>query len=183
MYNEKEQPKIAIIGAGIAGLSCARHLTSTNKNLVINIFESQEIHGGRIRALKGFSDVDIELGAEEVHGESSPYYKLIEKNGGKLFDFWNNFSFYFEYKNELLSEDTLYKKSKQAKQVMDFFKDLKDSDNKTNYEDITVREYAKKYGIGNGELDYILDCFLAVETASDIDKMSVKGILNLFSLP
>ena len=43
--------KVAIIGAGLAGLNCARHLEN-NKNIHIDIFEKTDRIGGRIKTDK-----------------------------------------------------------------------------------------------------------------------------------
>ena len=43
--------KIAIIGAGWAGLSCAEKLISTNPEIEITIYEASPLVGGRAKGL------------------------------------------------------------------------------------------------------------------------------------
>ena len=59
---------VVIVGAGVAGLSAARELTSAGLKLAV--IEARERIGGRIFTLRDpLSPVPIELGAEFVHGE------------------------------------------------------------------------------------------------------------------
>ncbi len=57
---------VIVIGAGAAGLCAADALVAAGHSAVI--FEASDHVGGRVRSLEGFTDVPIELGAEEVHG-------------------------------------------------------------------------------------------------------------------
>ena len=65
--------KIAIVGAGAAGLYAATLLTGQE----VTIFEATDKPGGRIRALKGFADFDVELGSEEIRGKNSIWYDWV----------------------------------------------------------------------------------------------------------
>jgi monoamine oxidase len=92
---------VVIIGAGIAGLSCAKYLIENDINDFV-IIEAHNQIGGRcqtiqlctysankcikeekkIRKLKILVDHQIELGAESLHGEISnnPLYQLAEEH-------------------------------------------------------------------------------------------------------
>ncbi|XP_053389187.1 spermine oxidase-like [Mercenaria mercenaria] len=67
MYVRK-QPKVVIIGAGIAGISAARRLVDAEFKDVI-ILEAANRIGGRIHTVKfGDGDMPIEMGANWIHG-------------------------------------------------------------------------------------------------------------------
>jgi len=55
-----------IVGAGAAGLAACHALLAAGQDALV--LEASARIGGRIRALEGFADFPIELGAEEVHG-------------------------------------------------------------------------------------------------------------------
>ena len=61
---------VAIIGAGVAGLSAAYHLAQVGRRVVI--LEAQERVGGRILTRSG-----VELGAEFIHGEPKATVELL----------------------------------------------------------------------------------------------------------
>ena len=75
---------VIIIGAGASGLYAAHMLKQHAKNADIKILEASSTYGGRIKSLSGFADFDIELGAEEVHGEKSSWYDTVKNAGGNL---------------------------------------------------------------------------------------------------
>jgi len=66
-----------VIGAGAAGLACARDLTGRGKRVCI--LEARDRIGGRIdtRRLSG-SGVPIELGAEFIHGEPEATFAIVD---------------------------------------------------------------------------------------------------------
>ncbi|KAH9395614.1 hypothetical protein TYRP_020642 [Tyrophagus putrescentiae] len=74
-----QQPKIAIIGAGIAGLSAARALFAGGlQNLTI--FEAANRIGGRIHTVP-FGDHHLELGAQWLHGQQdNVLYRFAEEH-------------------------------------------------------------------------------------------------------
>jgi monoamine oxidase len=66
-----------VIGAGAAGLACARDLTGAGKRVCI--LEARDRIGGRIdtRHLSGIG-VPIELGAEFIHGEPKTTFAIVD---------------------------------------------------------------------------------------------------------
>ncbi len=85
--------KIAVIGAGAAGLYAADYLISKGLNVVV--FEASDRIGGRVKTLRLFekptdslwlnphskvaSDFPVELGADRIFGDDSIWASLIQK--------------------------------------------------------------------------------------------------------
>ena len=61
---------VAVIGAGVAGLSAAYHLAEAGRRVVV--LEAQERVGGRILTRSG-----VELGAEFIHGRPKVTFDLL----------------------------------------------------------------------------------------------------------
>ncbi|CAF2351528.1 unnamed protein product [Rotaria sp. Silwood2] len=72
--------RVVIVGAGIAGLSCAKYLIENGINDFV-IIEAHDQIGGRCRTIELFEH-PIELGAESLHGEllNNPLYQLAEEH-------------------------------------------------------------------------------------------------------
>ncbi|UJR27805.1 hypothetical protein I4U23_009074 [Adineta vaga] len=72
--------RVIIIGAGIAGLSCAKYLLENHIDDFI-ILEAQDRIGGRCQTISLFEH-QLELGVESLHGDrtNNPLYQLAEEN-------------------------------------------------------------------------------------------------------
>jgi monoamine oxidase len=66
--------KVLIIGAGAAGIYAAHLLM--HYGIEVEILEASSRIGGRIQADTSFSDLPIEMGAEEIHGNRSVLFDL-----------------------------------------------------------------------------------------------------------
>lgn len=72
-----DSPLIVVIGAGVAGLAAARHLTAAGRHVLI--LEARGRLGGRILTVRdALSPLPIELGAEFVHGTSRVLWSIID---------------------------------------------------------------------------------------------------------
>lgn len=62
---------VVVVGAGIAGLACARRLTDAGRRVVV--LEARRRVGGRILSWHGSSPPAIELGAQVLHTDRLPF--------------------------------------------------------------------------------------------------------------
>ena len=69
--------KVIIIGAGVSGLQVASLLKERGMDVLI--LEAKDRIGGRIQEDRTFADFPIELGGEEIHGETLFTSKLLKK--------------------------------------------------------------------------------------------------------
>ncbi|GMS91314.1 hypothetical protein PENTCL1PPCAC_13489, partial [Pristionchus entomophagus] len=72
-------PRVAIIGAGMAGLSAARRLNELNVASV-DIFEALDRIGGRIHSVPYF-DGYLQHGAQFINGDQNPLYEIANELG------------------------------------------------------------------------------------------------------
>lgn len=68
--------RVLVIGAGISGLSAARHLQK-NGITDVTILEATDKAGGRIHTEK-FGNGLVELGAQWIHGEQNEFCQLVK---------------------------------------------------------------------------------------------------------
>lgn len=72
---------IVIIGAGLAGLTCAYQLQKKHPSLRVLIVEAKSVIGGRVVTDRTFASCPIELGAEFVHGSHNLLHQMAEEFG------------------------------------------------------------------------------------------------------
>ncbi|XP_069779661.1 spermine oxidase isoform X2 [Narcine bancroftii] len=76
----KRQPRIVVIGAGLAGLSAAKLLLASGFT-DITVLEASEQLGGRVQSIK-LGCATFDLGATWIHGaHGNPVYQLAEDHG------------------------------------------------------------------------------------------------------
>ncbi|CAB3398076.1 unnamed protein product [Caenorhabditis bovis] len=73
------KPSIAIVGAGISGLSTARRLIELGID-DFDIFEGLDRIGGRIHAIP-YKDGYLQMGAQFINGADNPLYKIADRLG------------------------------------------------------------------------------------------------------
>lgn len=93
---------ILIIGAGIAGIACAKKLQENGKKVIV--LEAKSSIGGRINSRKIDSDI-FDLGASWIHGiDDNPIWAITQENniGTTIFNYDN--SQYFHKNGKFFSE-------------------------------------------------------------------------------
>ncbi|CAI5453560.1 unnamed protein product [Caenorhabditis angaria] len=73
------KPSIAIVGAGISGLSTARRLIELGVD-EFDIYEGADRIGGRIHAIP-YKDGYLQMGAQFINGAENPLYKIANRLG------------------------------------------------------------------------------------------------------
>jgi monoamine oxidase len=162
----KWEGSVVVIGAGIAGLAAAQRLLS--KGVQVQLLEASGQIGGRIRPLQGFADFDIELGAEEIHGNRSEWYRLVKSTNAKILSN-NNTDFYF-YNNRFI-EDSAANSTPDLKKAFDFERSAR------NYRgaDATVLQQLEKSSVPTAAYS-IVNALLSNEYGTSNDRLSMRGI-------
>lgn len=93
---------ILIIGAGIAGIACAKKLQENGQKVIV--LEAKSSIGGRINSRKIDSDV-FDLGASWIHGiDDNPIWAITQENSIDTTIFNYDNSRYFHENGQLFSE-------------------------------------------------------------------------------
>jgi len=168
---ENQKPKAIVVGAGIAGLQMASLLQ--DKGLDVVVLEAKDYIGGRIKEHSSFADFPIELGAEEVHGETSLHAGIAKKAGAELVDM-SELSYFVEYQGKIYEEEELEKRNEWFSRVLQLdWEELVAYDQ--DKEDIKLSDYVKNNNFPQ-DLSHALHGIFASEWATDMETLSVKGI-------
>lgn len=160
------EKRIIIIGAGAAGICAAEKLLESGFDPLI--VEASDHPGGRVRALEGFADVPIELGAEEVHGPDNSVAKLAAKLGIQTVHHIT-IDDMLRLDGELISLD-------QAQRDPDVSRafDLIDGLNNYRGENWTAEEFLIRSHFPRRAWHY-LESRLGVEHGTTIDRLAMRG--------
>lgn len=158
--------RVAIIGAGAAGLYAGFLLQQAGAEYVI--YEASDRVGGRIRPLKGFSDFEIELGAEEIHGKNSIWYDWVKSTTAALID--TKTTDFFQVGN-------VFKNEAQWSNDADFQAALRLSDQARNYTstDINLQQLMDNNRLAQ-RVQHIVNAQVANEYGTSANRLSVKGV-------
>lgn len=74
-----ETVDVAIVGAGMAGLGCARQLSRAGLTCVV--LEARDRVGGRILTMRAPSHDPVELGAQVIHGDQASIWGILGEVG------------------------------------------------------------------------------------------------------
>ena len=82
MNNATQKNEVIIIGAGIAGLTCARKLSKHAGQINLTVLEASNRIGGRARTHFADDGTILELGAHYIHGTvENPIYDFAVEKG------------------------------------------------------------------------------------------------------
>ena len=182
-FSNQAKPRVAIIGAGVAGLSAAKYLTDNLQNIEVEVFEATQTIGGRVGHNSG---VSLELGPEAIYGPDTEIYRIIDNLGGKLEEvhsFRDNMdtNVYIPYNNTYISLGALKSQNAEAKRFMElvstiFTSELNDSEN-SKLPDVSVFDYLFKINNFN-QTSYLslAQSFFTSRYSADLEKLNVKGL-------
>ncbi|OWY20011.1 FAD-dependent oxidoreductase [Sphingobacteriales bacterium UPWRP_1] len=169
---ENWQGKAVVIGAGAAGMYAAQLLHKAGAD--VTVLEASGAYGGRIRPLNGFSDFIIELGAEEVHGNKTQWYKMVQNAGSEFTS--TNTTDLLALGSQLLTED-------EAANDPDVITAFNFVDSLGNYTgpDKSIAQHIAELGIPT-RVHHLLNALIGNEFGSDNTRLGAKSIANAENL-
>jgi monoamine oxidase len=167
--------KVIIIGAGAAGLEAAKQLKQAGIKF-ISILEASGRWGGRIKSLASFTDFNIELGAEEIHGENSAFKKMFDNQGKVLLDS-NDGEDYIFYNGAMRSSTSLQSDNSFIKAD-----NLITEIETYSGNEVTALQYINSEGINNTDLLAYLNAQIGNERGTTNDRIGLRSLATLENL-
>lgn len=151
MLKESNQSlPIIIIGAGISGISCAKHLQDSKSEIIV--LEARDRIGGRIHSIDFETEI-FDLGASWIHGiQNNPIWEIVQKEQIKTVIFNYDVSVF-------LHENGTY---------------FSDSEKKDFLHYISKIEKILKHSQGNTALDSVLLGLDSLEIKNKLLKNKIK---------
>lgn len=158
-----------IIGAGAAGLCAADALLQSGLEPLV--LEASACIGGRIRALEGFADFPIELGAEEIHGPENAVQDLARNLKAESLRHFTT--------DDMIRLDGDLRFLDQAEQDADVHRafELVAGLGSYNGENRTVQEHLIRAHFPRRAWHY-LDSRLGVEHGTTLDRLAMRGFVH-----
>jgi monoamine oxidase len=165
--------KVLVIGAGAAGLYAGWFLRE--RGFDVTILEASDRVGGRIRRLSGFADFDIELGAEEIHGNNTSWYSFVQQTGATLSTGQTEDFYVFNETGN--ANEPFLKTESEANTYPEFKKAMNFVTKAYNYsgQDISVEQHLFNSGI-SWNLYGVVNALLGNEYGTSNSRLSIKGI-------
>lgn len=188
---QDKPPRVAILGAGIAGLTAAWQLHK--QGIRATVYEASNRAGGRMWSLNNVmgQGISSDLGAEFVDTTHTHIIDLVKEMGLELLDLRTDpfipQTFYLAGK--IHSEDDLAKAL--APYVLHMQKDIASLPEELSYrtgagfqhlDKLSISEYLQSVGV-NGWLFDFLDVLMTREYGMDIDQQSAINFLMMFQAP
>ncbi len=173
--NKFKDYTVVIVGAGAAGLYAGWYLQERGFN--VKILEASGRVGGRVRHLSGFADFDIELGAEEVHGNNSDWYRIVTGQVKAKLNDVSKEDFYF-FKEDFANQNEPSLKSEPfSNQFPEFSKTMQFVGNAPNYvgADLSVENVFSTSGI-SWNMFGVANGLLGNEYGTSNNRLSMKGL-------
>lgn len=142
-------PKVVIIGAGVAGYSAACKLLENGIKDVV-VLEAENRIGGRVHTVP-FGDGVVELGAQWCHGEKdNVVYEMVKKLNllEPSYPDYNEFVF-VDAKGKFIDKGV----SLKITEIMDMILYTEKEDMRT-FEGSYLSYISKRYGILNGNIQF-----------------------------
>ncbi len=160
---------VIIIGAGAAGLYAGQLLAE--RGLTVTILEASDAIGGRIKPLEGWgTPFPLELGAEEVHGNNSHWYRAAQQFGGAFKA--DNTTDYQRIRLDVVPEAQANQDPDVA-EVRSFVAWL-DEANPATVPDVSVNQLAAQRGVL--DTSNLLDALLGNEYGTDNQSLGARGV-------
>ncbi len=158
---------VVVIGAGIAGIYAAQLLLDEGYEVLV--LEASDRWGGRIASLENFTDFEVELGAEYVHGTNSEWHRLLVKAGAML---QNDapLPIFYQYGNQLLTEKQANLNA-DCKRAFDFI----DETEIYSGQDKTVKTAADAEGVP-ATVRHLVNAQTGNEWGTSYNRLSMLGI-------
>ena len=166
--------KVVVIGAGAAGLYTGWYLNERGFN--VSILEASGVVGGRVRHLSGFADFDVELGAEEIHGNNSQWYNIVQQTGATLLtETKEDFNFFRQ--DPTNPNEPILKNETESNQYNEYLKAMNFVDSAHSYSgpDITVEQHLASSGISWSLFD-VVNARLGNEYGTSNNRLSIRGL-------
>jgi hypothetical protein len=168
----RKEGRVAIIGAGLAGLSAAYHLPRTVR---VTIFERNRVIGGRVRTATAFG---AEEGAEFLVGSEKEIRRLTEKVGVRCDEIhdWSSFCFGGRWGSgsfRTVAWGVLPRRS--AKRVSEL---LALAPHYARYGGLRADRWLRRKLGGDGEAMSFIKVILAGETCAPLDHVDARFLLG-----
>ncbi len=167
---EKDEPnpdfaqkagKVAVVGAGIAGLHLAKRLGASGVDVVV--YEKLNRIGGRILTDKALNaGKPLELGAEFVHGHKSDWYKALNDAAIALDEPDENYYHYYLGQNYTANAAANHPDLSRAIALAE------------NLENLSGSGSVKAAANLPDSLDYILDGLIGADYGADIERLGAQ---------
>ncbi|MFQ3660281.1 MAG: FAD-dependent oxidoreductase [Anaerolineae bacterium] len=179
------EPKIVIVGAGLAGLACAYYLTQAG--YTPTVYEARDRVGGRVHSISGEFDDDLvtEMGAEFINSDHEDMLALVEACGLELIDRksspYQRSAFVFDGQHVSVEElSALFEP--YAEQIAADVEAVYDEDEDAlaRFDQMTVSAYLLALGMTRRDLIYrFLDAAFTTENGLSIDQQNALNFLYL----
>ena len=160
--------KVVIVGAGISGLYAAHLLRSVGAQ--VEILEASGAVGGRIRPLHDFADFTIELGAEEIHGDRSAWFDLLQQQGAAIAAPENSDLYYFNNSLQTEAEASLNGQYNLIAQLLSSLQEYSGSD-------MNAEQFAQSKNV-NDNVMHIWNAWVGNEYGTNNARIGIKGIAD-----
>lgn len=172
--NNKNQEKIIIIGAGIAGLSAGK--TLQNQGFDVLLLEGRNRIGGRLWTSKKWNDAFVDMGASWIHGkEDNPLTKLANSINAQVFPTKSESSIIYDFNGKIITDKREENLEKLTAKIEKIITKIQDNYN----DDISLQKALEKElnwhqlsDFDRANFEYLFNSIIEQEYAEDISQLS-----------